>query len=205
MTNDGINHAMAILRRSRSAVLASGDRVDNCMFVLDGETGRPVACVPSAVLQADEHVLFIPDESPDALQLLTIPEQIDAGERSCDQWAAYFGRPMGGTFIRFLIDCGKFGANVLDGDDLMQRNDLLGDVAALCGHFNRLQGAIESLCVADGCQSPSPALLVGVDAHGFDVRTRFSVRRFEFGSRVSDRQDAAARIELMIKDGKARS
>ena len=186
-------------------MLVSSDRVDNCMLILDGETGRPVVSAPPSVLQADEHVLFIPDESPDALQLLTIPERIDAGERCCDQWRAYYGRPMGGTFIRFSIDCGKLGASVLDGDDLMQRNDLLSDVAALCGHFNRRPGVIESLCVADGCQSPSPSLLVGVDGYGFDVRTKFSVLRFEFGSLASDREDAVARIEQMIKDGKARA
>ena len=185
-------------------MLASGDRVDNCMFILDGETGRPVACVPPSVLQEDEHVLFIPDESPDALQLLTIPEQIDAGQRCCDQWRVYFGRPTAAMFLRFSIDCGKLGAHVLDGDDLMQRNDLLDDVAALCGYFNRHQGTIESLCIADGCQSPSPSLLVGVDGYGFDVRTKFSVLRFEFGSRASDREDAAARIELMIKDAATR-
>ena len=109
------------------------------------------------------------------------------------------------VFIRFSIDCGKFGAEVLDGDDLMQRNDLLNDVAALCGHFNRQPGLIETLCIADGCQSPGPALLVGVDAYGFDVRTKFRVLRFEFGSRAADREDAAARIDLMIKNGKDRS
>ncbi len=205
MTTETIQRARAILRQSRCAVLASDDRIDNCTFILDGETGRPVACVPPSVMQADEHVLFIPDESPDALQLLTIPEQLDAGNQCCDQWRVYFGRPTAASFIRFSIDCGKFEAHVLDGDDLMQRNDLLGDVAALCGHFNRKQGAIESLCLADGCQSPGPALLVGVDGYGFDVRTKFSVLRFKFGSQASDREDAAARIDLMIKNRKART
>lgn len=204
MTTELIERARAVLRQSRCAVLASDDRIDKCTFVLDGETGRPVVCLPPSVLRADEHVLFIPDESPNALQLLTIPEQLDPGDHCCDQWRVYFGRPTAATFIRFAIDCGKFEGHVLDGDDLMQRNDLLNDVAALCRHFNRQPGVIESLCLADGCQSPAPALLVGVDGHGFDVRTKFSVLRFEFGSRASDREDAAARIELMVKQGNDR-
>ncbi len=204
MTIVAIERARTVLRQGRCAVLASGDQHDNCMFILDAKTGRPIACVPPSVLHADEHVLFIPDESPDALQLLTIPEQMDAGDPSCDQWRAYFGRPPAATFIRFSIDCGKVGNIMLDGDDLMQRNDLLNDVAALCRHFNRQPGVIESLCVARGCSSPGPSLLVGVDGYGFDVRTKFSVLRFEFGSRASNRHDAAARIELMVNDTEAR-
>jgi hypothetical protein len=204
MTDTQLTRAHAILQESRSAVLASDDRVDACQYVLDGETGRPVACVPPAALLADEPVLFIPDESPDALQLLTIPEQIDANKRCCDQWKAYFGPQAQGVFVRFSIDCGRLGPEVIDGDDLMRRNDLLNDVAALCGHFNRKPGAIRSLCTKVGCASPEPALLVGVDGYGFDVRTKFRVLRFAFGSRASGREDAARRIELMIENGQPR-
>ncbi|MBN4052728.1 hypothetical protein JYU07_00435 [Roseiflexus sp. AH-315-K22] len=198
MSDTPLARAHALLRESREAVLTADDRAHPCRYTLDGETGRPVASVPPAVLLADEHVLFVPDESPGGLQLLTIPEQIDQDSRPGDQWRAYFGKPTGGAFVRFAIDFGRLGPDVLDGDDLMQRNDLLGDVAALCRHFNRTPGAIRSLCTSVGCASPGPALLVGVDGYGFDVRTRFRVLRFVFGSRASNREDAARRIQHMI-------
>ncbi|MCH9057136.1 MAG: hypothetical protein IIB55_00755 [Planctomycetes bacterium] len=200
-------HAARILRREHDAVLVvdgmGRGRVEPCRFLLDDETGRPITCLPTAVVNADEHVLFIPDESEGALQLLTIPEPIertggDAPGASCDRWMTYFGSPPHARFVRYAIDCGRMGAAVFDGDALSIPNPLRSETGALCKRFNRLRQELIELCRNAGCTAPGSALLVGVDPFGIDVKARFGVLRFEFESPAHDGQDAADRIERML-------
>ena len=172
-------------------------RVEPCRFLLDDVTGRPITCLPAAVVCADEHILFVPDESEDALQLLTIPEPIEGGA-SCDRWMAYFGSPPHARFVRYAIDCGRMGAAVFDGDALSIPNPLRSETGPLCNRFNRLRPELIELCRSAGCTAPGSALLVGVDTFGIDVKARFGVLRFEFESPAQDGQDAADRIERML-------
>ncbi len=192
-------HAARILRREHDAVLLADGRVESCRFLLDDETGRPITCLPAAVVNADEHILFVPDESEGALQLLTIPEPIEGGPRaSCDRWMTYFGSPPHARFVRYAIDCGRMGAAVFDGEALSIPNPLRSETGRLCNRFNRLRRELIELCRTAGCTAPGPALLVGVDTFGIDVKARFSVLRFEFETPAQNGQDAADRIERML-------
>lgn len=188
-----------MLRRERRGVLLADGTPHQCVFVCDDETGRPVTNVSPAVLDADEHVLFVPDEGEGALQLLTIPERIDADSACADRWRAYFGDPDASAFVRFAIDCARLGGSVLDGEQVLTPNALKRDVARVCKALAPRAGELRSLAHRLGAREPAPGLLVGVDQGGFDLKTKFDVLRLEFEREAASGESAIAMIEALLR------
>jgi len=187
-----------MLRMEHRGVLLADGTPHGCLFLRDDATGRPVTTVTPGALDADEHVLFVPEEAEGSLQLLTIPEPIGWDSPSADRWRAYFGDPDAPLLVRYAIDCARLGANVLDGEEVLTSNALAPEVARLCRTMSERTAALKELASSLGAPDPAPGRVVGVDQFGFDLKTKFDVLRVEFEREAGTGDEAAAMIEAML-------
>jgi hypothetical protein len=195
-----LSAAARALRACHTAILFYDGTPEPIRLVLDNETGRPILPVAARILEADEHVLHLPEESPSSLQLLVIPEEVDqAASPGVDRWKAYHGEAREPRWSRFSIDCARLGRSVLDGADLMQPNHLAGEERALlrlaADDPSRL-GAAACRAAGRPLESPVP---VGVDPLGLDVRARFGIVRLEFAEPVMPGLSAPERALEQIR------
>lgn len=194
-----LDSALALLRGRRSGALVYDGTPLPSRFVLDNDTGRPVLPVPHAVMDAEEHVLFIPDEGEGALQLLAIPEVIDAATSDApDRWTAHHGAARLPLWVRFAIDCARIGGHVLDGADLAIANTLAAAEPALCKRLNADRARLARLAAGFLGVQPDEALAVGVDQFGVDVRTRLDVVRAPFPATAIDAAAAEAMLDALL-------
>ena len=75
--NAALDEAQRLLAAHRIGALAFAEAVRPVKFVLDNDDGRVICPVMSAALDLPELVLFVPEESDEALQLLLESEEID--------------------------------------------------------------------------------------------------------------------------------
>ena len=64
-----LEHAIEVLSAHCEGYLRIDDQGFVLKYILDPQSGRLVAPVPVAVFFSAEHILFVPEESDDALQL----------------------------------------------------------------------------------------------------------------------------------------
>lgn len=196
---------LAALELARSALVADcegelrfADQSVKIKFVLDNETGRLVTSLPVAALLAAEHVLFVPQETDDALQLMLSPEEIEEGPAT-DRFQAYHGQPEHVRWASCWIDSARHGPWVFDGEALMQPNPLASDEPSLVKLLNQDDAKLAALVQRHaGIVVPSP-VCVGVDPRGLHVRARFGVVRVPFGEPVADAAGARRAIESMLE------
>lgn len=195
---DALRHALRVLASSREGVLSFGDVRQRVRFVSDNASGRLVCAVPPAALLATDHVLFIPDESDDALQLIVTPEET-VESTATDRWQAHHGPPDHPRWALLWIESVKHGAWVFDGEALMIPNALSGAEASLCKRLNADKALLARLCQRyAGVVVPGPTC-VGVDPGGLHVRASFGVIRVPFPRDATDADDAASMIESMAR------
>ncbi len=195
-----LEHALDVLHATREAVLAFEDNFIPVKTTIDRETGRLIAAVPVATFFAPEHVLFVPDESEDALQLLVTPEQVEESAAT-DRWMAYHGDPEHVRWAMMWIDSGKHGPWVFDGEALTLPNTLAPAEPALVKAVNeRGPQPLRRLCRRlHGVDAEHP-LCVGVDQHGIDVRARFGVLRAPFAQPANDPDHAVKLLDKLLAD-----
>lgn len=191
-----LDHAQAVLLGQAEGDLRFDEHGFRLKFVHDPASGRLVASVPVAVFSAAEHVLFLPEETEDALQLLISPE--DVGESAVtDRWMAYHGEPEHVRWASFWIDGARHGPWVFDGEALSVANPLLKEEAGLCRAANADRTKLAAACERMAGVAVPDAVCVGVDPRGLHVRARFGVVRVQFredGAAVSDAAGAMARL-----------
>lgn len=165
-------------------------------FVMDGPTGALVFAVPRDALVADEHVLFVPEETDEALQLLISPEQIDPDTETPDKWRAYHGESRHPLWARFVIDSGKFDGCLCE--QLMVPNSLGRGEWSICNAANARKEDLVTLIHTHAQIKPKDPRVVGVDQLGMDVRVRFGIVRIEFDHMAQNVDDAAAMVEHLL-------
>ncbi|MDX2115580.1 MAG: hypothetical protein SFZ24_08170, partial [Planctomycetota bacterium] len=65
-----LEHAVEVMTAHAEGLLEIDEQSLTIKYVIDPLTGRLVASVPVAVLLSGQHLLWVPEESLDALQLL---------------------------------------------------------------------------------------------------------------------------------------
>ncbi len=179
------DHAAAIrtLRAHRQGVLVAGGVASPLRFVTDNATGRVVFPTNPNIFEDEEAVLFTPEESIEALQLLLLPRPTDPDtDEACDRWKAYHGTPEYPRWASCGIESGRLGGDVVDGEALMVPNPLRAAEPALCKRLNTDRARLTRLCRrATGVEIPAP-LAVGVDPDGLDVKARFGIVRVPFAA-----------------------
>ncbi|MFM7134661.1 MAG: hypothetical protein ACKO0W_10130 [Planctomycetota bacterium] len=185
--------ARAFLRANlRGAIGFDGEFVP--IKVVVAPDGALVAPVMVAMLRSVDVVLFLPEESDEAMQLqVTLEEIPDAGETAalCDRWRIYHGEPEDVRWARFSIDAAKFRGMMFDGLALMEANPLAAAEARVCRRANaELRDALRKACLSVAKVEVEDPRLVGVDPLGFDVRGRFDVIRLPADPPIVDENDA---------------
>lgn len=186
---ESLEHAIEFLTSNREGILSFDDHHIPVRFVSDPESGRLVADLPVAAFLASEHVLSVPDEGDDALEMIVTPEETPESVLT-DRWMAWFGEPQHVRWGIMWIESGRFGPWVYDGAALMRGNALCADEAGLCRELNADKGRLASICRAHAPVEMHDPVCVGVDPGGIHVRARFGVVRIRFGERAANAEEA---------------
>ncbi len=187
--------ASKTLRENRAGALSAGGIVAPVGFIIDGATGRIVIPLPRTTAGA-EFVLFVPEESDDALQAL-LHDPMDASEEMCDRWRAYHGTPRTAKWGSFSIESARLGGAVIDGGALRLVNALRASEAALCRRANADRAALTRVCERLAGVAVAEPVCVGVDAFGLDVRARFGIVRVPFDGEVAA-ESAPGALERLL-------
>lgn len=194
---DALEHALAVFAANCEGRLVLEDQALTFKYVVDPAGGRLVASVPAAVLLAGELVLFVPEETEDALQLLLSAEEC-AECAASDRWIAYHGEPEHVHWAACWVDSGKHGPWVFDGDAFTRPNPLAPVECALCRMLNEDKTALSAACRRlTGVDVPQP-MCVGVDPRGAHVRARFGIVRLRFDRACEDEASARAAVERLL-------
>lgn len=196
--------AIRALRSHREGVLACDGVIAAVRFVLDNATGRVVFPSSQLVFEAEERVLFVPQEADDALQLLLTPGPADPDrDEACDRWKAYHGTPDHPRWASCAIESGRLEGAVVDGEVLMTPNALAPVEPGICKRLNADRALLTRLAARfAGVEIPEP-LCVGVDPGGLDIRARFGIVRVPFSAETPTPDRAAAEIDRLVRGAQA--
>lgn len=199
------NHDQAVLalcrciRLHRRGVLVADGSIFQVRFVFDGRDGSIVMPVDRQAAQADQLVLWIPEDSFDAAQLL-LCAQAEPDEQARDRYLAYHGQPKATAWLGLGIECARQGDAVVDGSEVTAPNSLARDEFAMCKALNLRLDQVQAVCARRrGVQVVDPRV-VGVNQHGIDVRARFGIVRLELDQEATTADQVIAAFDRMATD-----
>lgn len=195
MGSGSTHNAVALLRNFRVGVLLADEVPWPAPFVIDGRLGRVVIPVTRDVVDAEQLVMFVPEERDDAMQLLLDAHEIEP-DSACDRYLAYHGRAPHPHWIAATIDAVRWADSILDGDEFDLRNVLHDAEPALLRVLNADRASLALVC--DQSVSVEP-VAVGIDPYGIDVRTRPGLVRVRFDSSVESADDALLRVTELLR------
>jgi hypothetical protein len=197
--------ALRTLAAHRTGAISFGEHVRPIKFVLDNEDGRLVCPVMVAVLEEPEIVMFIPEESDEALQLLLDVEEVDEKDhsRAIDKWIAHHGDPEDIHWVACWIDAARMGPVVIDGDALMNSNPLAGAEARTCRRINEDKDALRALCARYAKMDVEDPLCVAVAPLGLSVKSRFDILFVPFGADIETESALDAEIDRLLAEARA--
>ena len=180
-TTDEFDLAYRFLRSNSVADFRFDEHIVPIKYVIthDGLIATPVM---TAMLQTLDTVLFIPEASEDALEIMVSVQQFEEteadGGRIADRWRIYHGEPDDVCWATMLIDCIRYAGLVFDGEAFMQQNLFAADEAGFCRTMNaEARPLLSDLCkVTKDIEVPDP-VCVGIDPLGIDIRARFGIVR----------------------------
>ena len=164
-------------------------------LVTERARGTLILPLERAELEADELVLFVPDEGDGGAQLLVSVTSIEEG-RSTDRWLAYHGSPDAPHWCELRLDAARLHHELVDAPVDLTCAFADGE-PALCKRANANTPALSEVCARFGVHDPAP-VLVGVDPDGFDIRARTGIVRVEFDTSVSTAEEAAEAVDQVI-------
>ena len=194
---EALDHARYIMWAYCDGMLRFDEQVIALKYVTDPASGRLFAAVPVAVTLAADHVLYVPEESDDALQLLLSCEEC-ADCTTADRWQMYHGTPDHVRWAAFWVDGARHGPWVFDGDALAEPNALHHEEPALCKLANHDRVALARACQQHaGVVVPDP-VCVGVSPRGFHVRARFGIVSVRFEPEGREAANPRAALERLL-------
>lgn len=187
------------LRADRRAVVLVDGTPYERRTVLDNHASRFVLPLPSAALDGDEVVIWIPEERDDALQVLVSPFEIDGNtEAAADRWRIYHGREPDAHWVAAEPIAVRLGPMVSGGDEVDLSNRLADAEPALCKAFNTEPARLGTLAHAFDPRAHGVCTLVGVDHLGLDIRSRWDIVRVPFGGVIREPDEARSRIRELL-------
>ena len=209
-TNDAtesmaLDHAIGVLATCREGILRFAEHHVPIKFVVANADGRLIASVPVATFFSAEHMLFVPEESDEALQLLLSVEQIEESHDT-DRWLAHHLNPELGIdqpehtkWAACWIDSARHGPWVFDGDPFMQPNPIAADEPRLCKAINADPDRLRAIATHAADTDIDNPICVAVDQHGLLFRARFGVIRAAFDEPATDAAAAERGIERLAR------
>lgn len=197
---DSIDLARRLLRAGYQGTLQFDEHFVPLKYVIDPASGALVAPVMVAMLAASETILFVPEETASALQILVSLEPLDDSCATADRWRIHHGEPDDVRWATLFLDMAKLAGVVIDGDALMTPNPLAGAEPALCKHANQKPEALRAAVVhRAGIEIESP-ICVGVDTQGIDIRAKFDIVRLWFDEPATDEAAARAALDRLLDE-----
>lgn len=188
--------AKRYLASYREGVLAFDGQQIPVKFVSDHADGRLVMSAPAAVFFAHEHVLWVPEETLDSMQLLVSAEEV--GESGAtDRWQAYHGDPEHVRWAACWIDSVRLGGWVFDGDAMSGPNPLAGVESSVVREVNADREGLRRMCEAKLGMAVESPLCVGLVPEGLHVRARFGVVLVAFDERVETEEGVAGTLSAL--------
>lgn len=202
---EATTEAISILRRHRKGSLVASDAATIVRFVLDPQSGRVLIPVPREVEDAEQFVLFLPDESDHALQLLLFPAKEAVTEAMTDRWRIYHLNPPSvesgeydPVWRLFVIDTARLHNAVIEGDFLTIPNPLASIEPAMCKALNADKARLARLCRAEADLAVETPVCVGIDPEGLHIRTRLGIERVPFDAPLKSADAAKQRVDAML-------
>jgi hypothetical protein len=201
MAEDLLEEARAFLRGHTQGVLRFDEHTEHVRIVI-GPQGRIIAPAMVAMLRSVDTVLFLPEESDEAMQVMVTIIQFDErGEHGhlADRWRIYHGEPPDVQWAFLDIDAAKFHGHVIDGYALMEPNPLSGDEASFCRQVNQeRKESLKRACATIAKVDVEEPVMVGADPYGIDVRGRFDVIRLPFPERAETKDAAQKELDGIV-------
>ena len=150
--------------------------------------GHLIAPVMVAVLSSMDTVIFAPEESEEALQLLVTPEElggIDYESADTDRWRVYHGEPQDVRWAKLWVESLKLRELVFDGEAVARPNPFAEAEPRLCRELNQRPTDIQQIAHRLLSVEIAEPTVVGVDPWGIDVRARFGVVRLMYPQRLN--------------------
>lgn len=193
----------ALLRANYRAALVYDGRIAQRKYVLDAR-GRPAMPLTPFMLHADETVLFIPNEGPDALEMLVEPTETTAQGRDADRWRIYHGDIRESRFAFFTVASGRFAGEVFDGEVIVASDPLRHIEPGICREMNApdRRGDLRTVCrFVAGVDVENPRL-IGIDCHGMDIRAGFGIMRAPWDQAVTSERGLRRALADMLESAR---
>lgn len=199
-------------RRWRNGALLADGTPEPVVFVADPRSGRLLMPVSTEAADAEERVLWIPEESHDAMQALLEARIIEedawtpALEALRDRCEAYHGKVRAPAWILCEADSVKWRSEVHEGPLVLRPNAVADIEPALLRLINRPSGGGPSRAGALASRfeqaRTTDAVAVGVDEDGIDVRSRVGVLRVTFAETARNADEAEAIVRRMLDEAR---
>ncbi len=201
-----IDAALRTLASHHASVFLADGTPTPVRIILARGTPVLVASVHPTVADAAELVVFIPEETNDAMQLLVSARELGHADMSQqDRYLAYHSRAESSEWIAADIDACRWEGEVFDRDDLAAAMNgpgrMLADEPALLRTVNGDASIGVRLATHAGLRDVEHAVVVGVDPWGADVRAGTRLRRVEFESPVHDADAALHSLRSIAEAG----
>lgn len=218
--------ALLAWRSHRRGVLMCGEIPHKTGFAPCPRTGVVAVPLPTTLLSAGAEfsadgsthfVLFMPDESDTALQVLLTPRVIDPEETDLrerfetpreelrDRWLMLHLEPPRGdaAWVAFDAESARLGREVLDDDALRTFSALHEWEPKLVKRANADRALLACACHAATGSDLTEAIAVEANPSGLLIRHKLGVTLAPFGAEAHDRESAERQIDAMLAKGGA--
>jgi hypothetical protein len=200
---------LRLLRAHVTATLLTHDqtRATATRLVIDPASGRLVSPVSPELLESQDFLLVLPDESEALVQVGVEPEVTDArSDAAVDRHRAYHGMDTSKSWVRWSIISARgvdptLGAVVADGEDLMVPSPLVAIEPKLVRLANTDPSRLRAWCLARSGAAVEAPVAVGVDPDGVDIRARYGIIRVAFDVPLDDAASAEDALRRLLDQG----
>jgi hypothetical protein len=198
-----VSAALRAWRSFRRGVLLCADIPHKTGLAIDpapGGEGAVAIPLPTTLLNSEQFVLFLPDESDDALQVLLARRNEEVSEALKDRWLMLHLEPPRGDVRWTLFDpeSARLGAEVIDHDALASFNPLANVEPALVKRANADRDALRRACERATGSTLTDPVCVEANPSGLFVRHKLGVTLAPFAREVTDHESADREVEAML-------
>jgi hypothetical protein len=192
--------AMRAWRTFRRGVLLCGEIPHKTGLAVDPATGVVAIPLPTTRMNAEQFVLFMPEESDDALQVLLTKREGEVEEALRDRWLMLHLEPPRGDvrWIAFDPESARLLSEVIDHEELAAFNPLASVEPALVKMANTDRELLRGVCRSATGSLLTDPVCVEVNPAGLLVRHKLGVTLAPFAHEAHDEAAAQREAEALL-------
>jgi hypothetical protein len=194
---------MRAWRSFRRGVLLCGEIPHKTGLAVDPATGVVAIPLPTTRMNAEQFVLFMPEERDDALQVLLTKRAGEVEEALRDRWLMLHLEPPRGDvrWIAFDPESARLRSEVVDHDHLAAFNTIATAEASLAKRANADERALQRACQAATGSLLTDPVWVEANPAGLLVRHKLGVTLAPFANEAHDEAAAQREVEALLSGG----